>query len=215
MPVNVAVTWKVVWSILGFLVSVMGATAYVTWEVRKDYIEDLKNQVSVYNQAESWKLPDTLRKLNDVSEKLQAQFSNEAKIEKLTLEKTAAETSVKKLESQLASSTSQNKVLTATVTDLQRDIRRSLTPATQFTLKEGESFELAKNQSVFGLSSLFSNSIIGKLNGERVSLELAGTLSIDVGGEQCALRLIQTRFPTATLSFACATAGEQKKTGSL
>lgn len=91
MPINISITWKVLASILGIIGTVGAAIIYTTWEIRKDYIEDLKSQISAYNQAESWKLPDTLKKLNSVSEKLQSQLSANEEIKKLKIQITTSE----------------------------------------------------------------------------------------------------------------------------
>lgn len=203
MPIHVTVTWKVVSSALASLASLVGLTVYATWEIRKDYVEDLKNQVAVYTQAQSWKLPETLKSLNEISEKLQAQFTSEAELKKLKLEKAGDEASLSILNSQLASSADKNEELTATVSDLQRKLQKSVTPANQFVLKPGQSFELAKNQTAFGLVNLYTNSVQGTLDGQRVSVDLTGTLGVKVNGDTCSLRLTQINFETATFSFVC------------
>lgn len=203
MPMNVAITWKVLGSILGFLASVIGVTSYATWEVRKDYIEDLKNQVAVFNQSESWKLPDTLRKLNSVSDKLQSQLSYEERIKQLQLSLTSAELKVTKLEAEVGITTSKNKELGEKLVSLQQDLKKSVAPDIRFTLAEGQSYELARNQTVFGLSSIFSSSVRGSINDKDVSISLAGTTPISINDQTCTLRLIQSTLSQAVFSFVC------------
>ena len=206
MPFNIVVTWKIVGSAFAFLASAMGLAALLIWEFRKDYIEDLKNQVAVYHQADSWKLPETLKKLNEVSERLQSQLSADAEIKKLKIDIAASEVSQTKMAAELKEATATSKGLAESVGGLQQSLRKSLTEATQFTLKEGESHELAKNQIVFGLTALYSSRVSGLLNGDRVEIPLSGSLLIDANGETCTLRLIQASYATAAFSFACSSA---------
>jgi len=203
MPLNIVVTWKILGSALAFLASAMGLSALVLWEFRKDYIEDLKNQIAVYHQAESWKLPETLKNLNEVSGKLQSQLSAAAEIKKLTTDISSAEVGAKQLAAELGEMAAKNKDLTSAVADLKQALRKSLTEATQFTLKEGESHELAKNQIAFGLTTLYPSRVIGLLNGNRVEIPLAGSLLIDVNGVTCSLRLDQGGYAAAVFSFNC------------
>ena len=203
MPINVALTWKKVWSIAGFLATVIGVTIYLTWEIRKDYIEDLKNQIAVFNQSESWKLPDTLKKLNSVSEKLQSQLADAEELKKLRTEVSALEETNKKAATSLADATNKAEQLSVEVVSLKTELRRSLTESSQFKLREGQTAELVKNQVVFGVSAVASGLVLGYLNNESVTLRIAGYLPVRFNDEICKLTLIQTENPVATVSFSC------------
>ncbi|WP_146038501.1 MULTISPECIES: hypothetical protein [unclassified Pseudomonas] len=203
MPINVSVTWKVLWSIIGFLTTVVGATIYLTWEIRKDYIEDLKNQIAVYNQAESWKLPDTLKKLNTVSETLQSQLASAEEIKNLKTALAISEAESKKSALKLVEATTKAEELSAEVDSLSYELRKSLGDTSQFKLREGQTAELVKNRLVFGVSSISSGIVWGYVNNDSVTIKIAGSQTVRVNNELCSITLIQTEYPTATISFSC------------
>lgn len=204
MPINLSITWKVLASILGVIGTVGGAIVYITWEIRKDYIEDLKSQIAVYTQAESWKLPDTLKKLNSVSEKLQSQLSASDEIKKLKLQITASELEQAKAKIAAAEAIEKSENLSKSVSTLKQELRKGLSESTQFTLREGQTAELVKNRVRFGMSSIGSGYIAGNVNNDRISLSLANSFPIMVNDEPCTISLLQTsNYLTATISFSC------------
>lgn len=203
MPINVDLTWKKIWSIAGFLVTVIGVTIYLTWEIRKDYIEDLKNQIAVFNQSESWKLPDTLKKLNGVSEKLQSQLADAEELKNLRTEVSALQETNKKASTSLAVATNRSEQLSQELVSLKTELRKSLAESSQFKLREGQSAELVKNQVIFGVSAVASGLVLGYLNNESVSLRIGGHLPVSFNDQPCKLTLIQTENNVATVSFNC------------
>lgn len=146
MPINLSITWKVLASILGVIGTVGGAIVYITWEIRKDYIEDLKSQIAVYTQAESWKLPDTLKKLNSVSEKLQSQLSASDEIKKLKLQITASELEQAKAKIAAAEAIEKSESLSKSVSTLKQELRKGLSESTQFTLRRAKQPNLLKTE---------------------------------------------------------------------
>ncbi len=44
--------------------AIIGATATATWNIRNDRIEELTTAVESYKQAESWKVPEVIQKLD-------------------------------------------------------------------------------------------------------------------------------------------------------
>lgn len=203
MPLNVVVTWKVLWSTLVALATVAGVIVYITWEIRKDYIDDLKNQIAVYSQAESWKLPDTLKKLNSVSELLQSQLSTADEIKKLKLEISDEATKNKVLTIELAKTNAVNAELNTSIVALKNDLSKAVAETHQFSLKEGQTIELAKNQMTFGVTTVVSSWAMGYLNNDRVEIKLAGALPVKLSVGTCFLRLIEGTATVATFSFTC------------
>lgn len=207
MPVNIVITWKILWYSLAVAASVIGtiigATSYTTWEVRKDYIEDLKNQVSVYNQAESWKLPETLKSLNIISDKLQSQLSASEEIKKLKHNIAVYESTEAKSKSMLSEANANVKKLEGQISTLEYNLRKSLAEQTQFTLKEGQAAELVKNRIIFGMSGIGPGYILANVNNDPVNIRIAGSTSITVDNELCTITLMQTHYPSATISFSC------------
>lgn len=203
MPITISLTWTKIWSILGFLATFATVTTYLTWEIRKDYIEELKNQISMYTQADAWKLPDTLKKLKDTSEKLQSQLEADEKIKELTLEVTRLELANSATSSSLREEISKSNTLSIQIISLNQELKKSLSEYSKFNLKEGQTAELVKNRVNFGLSSISSGMIRGYINNESITLKIAGFAPIKVGSETCTLTLLQAEYPLATISFGC------------
>jgi hypothetical protein len=57
---------RVSWSI-GILGSLIAAIAVITWEIRKDYLDDLKQEAQSYEKINQAKLPDIAIKLSSLN----------------------------------------------------------------------------------------------------------------------------------------------------
>lgn len=203
MAFSISNAWKKIVSIFPVLPVAICTTAYVTWEVRKDYIEDLKNQIATYSQSNKWKLPETLKQLNSVSDKLEKQLIDKKELAALRIESKELRENLQTRTQALEATSNENKKLTTQINAIQEELKRARLSPKEFTINEGGSEVIIKNRVVFGLSGVTSGLVIGNVNNEHVTLRIAGNVEIDSLNERCKLTLINTKPPSASFSFSC------------
>ncbi len=203
MQIPVTITWKSIGWIVAAIGAVISATTYAVWEVRKDVIEDLRRQISVYEQSKGWKLPETLAQLNVISEKLQEQFSERALLDKLKVEKQRALEANGDLQRRLTVSENLNASLQARTASLEADLQKSIAQTTTINLKQGESADLVRNRLSLGVSSIYSSWVTGYLDNESISINVGQNRSLEVSGKKCVLTLKRIEQSTAMFAFSC------------
>ena len=191
------------WTITAFAGIVCTASLAV-WEVRKDVIEDLERQIAAYAQSQTWKLPETITQLNTVSEKLQRQFSTQAEAEALKADNARLVKQGEVMSEQLSKLDAQLKSQAGRLHQLETEMQRSLSAVEQVTLKAGESVDIVKNQLFLGVSSIYSSSMMGRLNNESLHLDIGQSHSLDISGKKCSLLLSRVELKAVTFKFSCA-----------
>jgi len=123
---------NVLWG-LGIAAATIAATATVTWQIRKDRIEALTDELETLRESKDWKLPDTLKQLNALSETLRADLGDRRELDELR----------KKAVALLG--------LEERVAQLQMELEIAKTVSTEVEVREGEAVELMKPALVLGV----------------------------------------------------------------
>lgn len=203
MQITIPITWKTIGTAVSILCIVISTTAYAVWEFRKDYIEDLKNQISTYAQSHTWKLPETLKNLNKISSKLQLQIIEKDLLEKLKKENQRIAEDNQKLLTKITVTESKVSEQSKEIETLRAELQKNYLQSDQIKLIEGDSAELVKNELTFGLSNILSTSIMGNLNNDQIYLDIGGNKAINWNGKKCLLILKRIEKPHAIFAFTC------------
>lgn len=146
--------------ILGYLtciVSIAAAAAAGTWYIRADYMDELKNRIEVYEKSDHWKLPETLKKLNDAANNFSLNYDEKKRLVE----------SEKQLKIVMAENTRISKELTSAnieLLDTKNKIALFVKENEEFTLKSGDSHPLFKNEVYVALKIVNYDSVSIILN---------------------------------------------------
>ncbi|ULL06115.1 hypothetical protein JNO42_03645 [Pseudomonas putida] len=206
LPTTIELTWKRAWTIITYALVAAGVIVTVTWEIRKDYIENLKSEISALKETEKWKVPETIKHLNSISEKLDGQMSFKADYERLKLEEKDFESTKAKLAQELESSKRKINELQSSIYKLTNQIKDISTPPQEFSLQRGESIELLKNSVVLGIEAAYESLVLIRLNNDDTKkLYIGNNLIVTSGDKACTLTVKKLIDGSATFNFRCAT----------
>jgi len=200
---EIEVTLANILKAISSILLIAGTICYVTWEIRKDYVDDLKNQITTLNQSNSWKLPDTLKQLNSISKKLDSQLTSQEDNNRLLEKHRILLDKNSELTRESADQKEQISSLMAELTVAQDQLSQALAPPQEFTLSRGTSAELAKNTVTLGVSGVYDDWISGNINNESISLNIGNHKFINSFGKPCTLHLIKITPPTAHFKYVC------------
>jgi len=177
---------NVLWG-LGIAAATIAATATVTWQIRKDRIEGLTDELETLRASKDWKLPDTLKQLNALSETLRTDLGDRKELDEL-----------RKKTGVLAG-------LQERVAQLQKELEIARTVSTEVEVREGEALELMKPALVLGVASFFLNRATINITNKQSQLEVGNYIEVDYQGKQYRLTLLgidRVKSPnTAKFSF--------------
>ena len=187
---------SVLWSALTALAAILGTTAYVTWEIRKDYIDDLKRQIEAYEKSNKWKLPDTLTSIKLASDSLVLNANERKEFNELRKEAAPMREKINKLGSDL-------NVAMAKLALADLELAKISVPTTIIELNEGDSkFIIENSVNLALLSALSTTSRIRLANIER-SISLGETIEYRAGPKNCRLTLLKGTNSSAKFQSAC------------
>ena len=194
---TIEVTPGVLWGATTALAAIVGTTAYVTWEVRKDYVDDLKRQVETYEKSNTWKLPETLSSIKLASDQLVLNMTERNELTELRKGKESLTAQVKQLKDQF--DTASAKLILA-----ESELAQISIPSTVIDLIEGESKFIIENSVNLALrSAMTSQSYIRLANKDRV-ISLGETIEYQAGAKICKLTLLKGGSSGAKFQNACA-----------
>lgn len=208
LPVSVEITWKRVWGFVVVATAVAVGVASATWVYRMDYLDELKTDIQSRKEAAEWKVPETIKKLTVISEKLENQLVSNEELEKLRIEKKelwAANEALKAAKNDLADRHDQ---LKSKVQLLTAELRQSTAPAEEFTLTNGKSIDLVKNQVTLGVESVLPSSVTFSIENESHTLSIGKKLSINSYNRVCVLKVWDLSYPQVTFKFVCVAQSE-------
>lgn len=182
----------VIVSICTTAVTVGTITATSVWYVRSGYIEQLNDRLSVYEKSSSWKLPDTLERLNKASKKLELTLDERASLqnkerEVIELNSKNADL-IKELNEKSDKLAESNKML-ATLTS-EEDT---------FTLSVGESHPLIKNEIVIALKSVLPSKGYFSFMNYDVDLDVGNYKEYGFGNNKCKVFLSKVNYKAGTV----------------
>lgn len=208
LPVTVELTWKKVWAIVVAASVVAGTVASVTWVNRNDYLDELKADIESRKEAAEWKVPETLKKMTAISEKLEKQLVSIEELEKLRGNKKDLEAANEKLKIAIKELTDTQDQLKDKVQRLTEDLRQSVAPVEEFTLTNGKSKDLVKNKVTLGVESVYPSSVVISINNESHTLSSGNRLRINAYDRGCILTVSELDYPAVTFKLVCDTLPE-------
>lgn len=169
----------------------------------ENHINDLNNQIKAYEKSNKWKLPETLKQLNLVSEKLDKQLQSQDDFAKLGNEVSELKKNNSQLTQDFKKAQSENVSLQARTKQLTDQLNQALITPRQIDLTGGSSAELVKNHITFGLEEVYSTWIAGNINNETIRLNVGNYKLVEVLDKTCTLRLTKISGPAAQFSYTC------------
>lgn len=182
---------------LPVLVALFGTTAYATWEIRKDYIDDLKRQIETYEKSNSWKLPATLNALRQASDTFQLSASERKELAQLRVESAALRSLNQKLT--VAHDDARKRLDSA-----QAELARLSVPVTTVRLLQGDSQFLIGNTVNLALIYPRSSGASIRLANRERSIDLGETIEFEARSKQkCELTLVKASVVDAHFVISC------------
>lgn len=203
LPAQVEITWKRVWLIAVALTAVGCAIAGLTWLNRMDYLDSLKNEIASRKEASEWKVPETIKSMKAVSEKLDKQLTTMQDIESTNIKNRELEKENSKLTSAIKKLTDEKSELAEYASRLSNELNLMSLPRKEITLRGGESEELVKNRVALGVASVYPSSVTITINNDSDYLSVGNDRTIKSPTGTCKLRLIKIAPPIATFTLTC------------
>lgn len=169
----------------------------------QNHINDLNNQIKAYEKSSTWKLPETLKQLNSVSEKLDKQLQAQDDLAKLGKENDELEKNNYQLTQKLNAAQGENDDLRATSELLTVQLKQALITPQELVLTAGSSAELVKNHVTFGVEEVYPTWVVGNINNETVRLSIGNYKPVKFLDDTCTLRLTKISRPSAQFSYTC------------
>ncbi|MDP9518214.1 hypothetical protein [Pseudomonas protegens] len=171
---------------------------------RDRMVEARDKQIESLQAAKTWDVPETIDRLNDISKKLQKQFSSMEEFEALRKENEVLRSEKNSLATQNAAVTSKLDEASRQNVLLKSSLEKIFATNQAVDLEEGKAIELVKNSLTLGLSAMYSDSTItGRLGNEYLSMTVGESKTMRVLGKDCRLTLVETRKPKASFAFSC------------
>lgn len=171
---------------------------------RDRMVEARDKQIESLQAAKTWDVPETIDRLNDISKKLQKQFSSMEEFEALRKENEVLRSEKNSLATQNAAVTSKLDEASRQNVLLKSSLEKIFATNQAVDLEEGKAIELVKNSLTLGLSTMYSDSTItGRLGNEYLSMTVGESKTMRVLGKDCRLTLVETRKPKASFVFSC------------
>jgi hypothetical protein len=191
--------------------ALIGLAVAATYQIQQGRIDDRDllidardKEIDSLMSAKVWDVPNTITRLNEISQKLQAQFASIEKLNALQKENGELLTQTASLKKEQAASASKLAQLAEQNALLKSSLNRAFVAADVIDLEEGRAADLVKNQVTLGVESVYlSGGILGRLGNQPLSLRVGEAKEISVLGKNCRLTLSSTRTPKASFSFFC------------
>ncbi|WP_223542225.1 hypothetical protein [Pseudomonas sp. BF-RE-26] len=166
-------------------------------------VEIRDKEIASLKEAKVWNVPDTIEKLKDISQKLQAQFASVDELNSLRKDNEALRLRSTSLEKANEEQALKLKDLSGQNVALKISIEKMLLPSQQIDLEAGSGADLVKNNLTLGVGSVYTSSISGRLRNEPLSMDVGENVNIRVLGKDCRLALLKTKYNVASFSFVC------------
>ncbi|MCF1251508.1 hypothetical protein LH705_18420 [Pseudomonas putida] len=173
-----------------------------------DYLDELKADIESRKEAADWKVPETIKKMTAISERLEKQLVSIEELETLRGDKKDLEAANKKLKIANQELTDTQDQLRDKVQRLTEDLRQSVVPAEEFTLTNGKSKDLVKNKVTLGVESVYPSSVVFSINNEQHTLSSGNKLRINAYDRGCILTVSELAYPAVTFKLVCDTLSE-------
>ena len=203
LPTTINLTWKLFGVISGFAITAAGIVASATWVYRMDYLDALKTEIASRKEASEWKVPETIKKLKLVSEKLDRQLTSLEETETLKTKNQNLERDNSNLKSSLAKAGEERTKLDDQISRLNRQLKLFSLPTKEFTLKKGESLDLIKNETILGVQYVYETSVSITINNVQESARVGFRQKIKSLNKMCIFTLTKIAQPESTFTLTC------------
>ena len=169
--------------------AIIGTTATATWNIRNDRIEELTTAVESYEQADSWKVPEVIQKIDDSVTHLNKELGL---IDENKLQKEKIDSQQKKI----VSLTETIKIQKSQLSDvklslLEKDkfIKTLFSETQEVVLHKNKSVKFFGSEIVVALNSASNISGYAELtvNNKKHSIEVGSVIPIVSKGNDCKL----------------------------
>jgi Na+/phosphate symporter len=171
---------------LGLIGLTISTTAIVVWNVRKDRVEQLEHEVAVLKDSKDWKLPETLKSLNEISEKVRLQQEERNRL-----------TNLAEVNDSLSKKTNEQQVeidkLKESVDTLQIELKKSMVKASPVELSQGQATELIKNNITLGVKYIYTDHVQINLNNDSRDIEVGNKIEFPFANQKCVVILNQIK----------------------
>lgn len=191
---------KQTWAAITVIAALLAASATVTWEIRKDVIEELKREVESYKTSSSWKVPETLTAMKKASEALALQLAERNELSKLRAESKAERERTAKLEGMLKDTTDK-------LASTQATLNKLVSKANSVELNEGQSVAIIENTVYLGIKDVGSNYAYVSVLQQSKMLDVGETFQFSFGNMSCRVTLLRVSSQSprsATFGYGCA-----------
>ena len=192
----IQLTPKQLWGAVTAIAVLLSVTAAITWEIRKDYIDDLKRQLETYEKSGTWKLPETLSEIRSASQLLTLQLSEKQELDRLRKLESSLLAEKKQLEATL-------KQTNEKLVEAQRTLESMTLKATTFELQAKHTASLVANNIFLGLKSIHPDYVSVTISNESHFLGVGESKSYSFGGKRCTVTLLKISPDRATFSHGC------------
>lgn len=174
-------TANVLWAI-GTVATLIAATAGVVWKIRIDRLEQLEHENNVLKDAKDWKLPDTLRSLNQLSEKLNLQLEERDKLDSIVAEKESLMKSNGELQTEVSK-------LKSDISKLEAALNSIIVESQDIEVNQGEAVDLIKNAVAVAVGTIYTSSVDITINNNNHNIKVGNIIEIPYAHRICVLRL--------------------------
>lgn len=203
LPVTFQLTWNKVYTIAGVLVAGAAIIVTVTWTLRGAYIEELKSDIASRKESSEWKVPETIKKLTIISDKLADQIGTKEQIDSLKETSKELENKNSSLNAEVKKLKDDHRLLQEKNERLATELKRMTAPTQEFTLTNGKTVDLVKNQITLGVESVLPSSVKFTINNESHTLSSGNRLSINAYDRICFLTVADLSYPQVTFRLVC------------
>ncbi len=191
------ITPKLLWGSITVLAVLLSTASVVTWEIRKDVIESLKQQIEAYEKSQNWKLPETLEEIRKASKQLTLQLKDKQELEKLRVQ--VDDLSAKNQSTQIELKETQTKLTEATDT-----LSKLILKAQTVDLTEGETADLIENKETIGIQSVYPSRAVVTLFNSTKFLNIGDSVTYKFSNKECQVTLTKIHAKVVTFKHGCA-----------
>jgi len=183
-----------------------GATATATWNIRNDRLEELDSIVSSYETAESWKVPETIEKLDKSVEYLNSELGLIAKNQKYKKEIDELKAQVSELSEIVSMKNSQISELESEIAEREQFINGLFSDTEEVVLEKNSSVNFFGAEIVVALND--ASNILGNadvtINNSKHRVEVGSIIPVSSTNRNCDLIFNEfVEYNSIKLSLLC------------
>ncbi|KKA46001.1 hypothetical protein [Salinivibrio sp. KP-1] len=166
-----------------------GATATATWNIRNDRLEELNSIVNSYETAESWKVPETIKKLEKSVDYLNSELGLIAENQKYKKEIDELKVQVSELSELVSMKNSQISALEGEAAEREHFINGLFSYTEEVVLEKNNSVKLFGAEIVVALND--ASNILGSadvtINNSKHRVEVGSIIPVSSANKNCDL----------------------------